>query len=104
MRAVKVGLAAALLLCSVNGAARAQPEPSEAPSTFAETIDVRVVNAPPAAAEAPTLPNTPERWLAEAAAHYQRSDLEQMASAARRALELTNRGPGARVEEDPGLS
>ncbi len=44
MRAVKVGLAAALLLCSVNGAARAQPEPSEAPSTFAETIDVRVVN------------------------------------------------------------
>lgn len=48
------------------------------------------VDAPSALAEAPPRPDTAERWLAEAAAHYQRSELEQMAGAARRALELTD--------------
>ncbi len=71
-----------------------------AATTSVVAFDLDAGNAPTEAAEAPTLPNTPERWLAEAAAHYQRSDLEQMASAARRALDLTKRGPGARVEED----
>ncbi len=43
-----------------------------------------------AATEAPSPPDTAEQWLAEAAAHYQRSELEAMANAARRALELTD--------------
>ena len=56
--------------------------------------------APAVVTEAPSPPDTAERWLAEAAAHYQRSELEQMANAARRALELTNRGSGASSGND----
>ncbi len=41
------------------------------------------------AAAGQPLPDTPERWLAEAAAHYRRSELDAMADAARRALEMT---------------
>ena len=61
-----------------------------AATTSVVAFDLDAGNAPTASdavTEAPPLPHTPERWLAEAAAHYQRSDLEQMASAARRALE-----------------
>ena len=46
--------------------------------------------APAVLTEAPSPPATAEQWLAEAAAHYQRSELEAMANAARRALELTD--------------
>ncbi len=66
-----------------------------AATTSVVTFDLDAGNAPaapeaPAAVtEAPSPPDTAERWLAEAAAHYQRSELEQMANAARRALELT---------------
>lgn len=66
-----------------------------AATTSVVTFDLDAGNAP-AAPEAPTVvteapspPGTAEQWLAEAAAHYQRSELEQMANAARRALELT---------------
>ena len=48
------------------------------------------VEAPAAVTEAPPPSDTPEWWLAEAAAHYQRSEFEPMADAARRALELTD--------------
>ena len=42
---VRLQAVALLSLCSLAGAALAQPEPApEAPSTFGETIDVRVVN------------------------------------------------------------
>ena len=70
-----------------------------AATTSVVTFDLDAGNAPTvaevrdAAAEAPEpppRPDTPERWLADAAAHYQRSELEQMANAARRALELTD--------------
>ena len=77
-----------------------------AATTSVATLDLDAGNAPTEAAEAPPLPDTPdkpERLLAEAAAHYQRSELEQMANAARRALELTNRGPGARSGKDVRL-
>lgn len=66
-----------------------------AATTSVVTFDLDAGNAPaapevPAAVtEAPSPPDTPEQWLAEAAAHYQRSELEAMANAARRALELT---------------
>lgn len=77
-----------------------------AATTSVVTFDLDAGNAPAApeapavVTEAPSLPETPEQWLAEAAAHYQRSELEQMANAARRALELTNRGSGARSGND----
>ncbi len=78
-----------------------------AATTSVVTFDLDAGNAPaaptaaPAAVtEAPPPADTPEWWLAEAAAHYQRSELEAMADAARRALELTNRGPGARSGDD----
>ena len=64
-------------------------------TTSVVTFDMDAGNAPatpeaPAVVtEAPPPPDTAEQWLAEAAAHYQRSELEQMANAARRALELT---------------
>ena len=58
------------------------------------------VEAPDAVTEAPPRPDTAEQWLAEAAAHYQRSDLEAMANAARRALELTKSGAAASSGED----
>ena len=68
-----------------------------AATTSVVALDIDAGNAPDAAAtvpaavtEAPPSPGTPEGWLAEAAAHYQRSELEQMAGAARRALELTD--------------
>ena len=67
-----------------------------AATTSVVTFDLDAGNAPaapeaPAAVtEAPSLPDTPEQWLAEAAAHYQRSELEAMANAARRALDLTD--------------
>ena len=70
-----------------------------AATTSVVTFDLDAASAPTvaevrdAAAEAPEpppRPDTPERWLADAAAHYQRSELEQMANAARRALELTD--------------
>ncbi|MDE2849637.1 MAG: VWA domain-containing protein [Acidobacteriota bacterium] len=68
-----------------------------AATTSVVTFDIDAGNAPASAAaapavvtEAPSEPDTPEGWLAEAAAHYQRSELEQMAGAARRALELTD--------------
>ncbi len=66
-----------------------------AATTSVVTFDLDAGNAPAApeapavVTEAPSPPDTAERWLAEAAAHYQRSELEQMANAARRALELT---------------
>ena len=77
-----------------------------AATTSVVTFDLDAGNAPAApeapalVTEAPAPPETPEQWLAEAAAHYQRAELEQMANAARRALELTNRGPGANSGED----
>lgn len=81
-----------------------------AATTSVVTFDLDAGNAPATVAEVPAAtaeatdasprPDTPERWLADAAAHYQRSELEQMASAARRALELTDRGAGARTGED----
>lgn len=77
-----------------------------AATTSVVTFDLDAGNAPaapeaPAAVtEAPSLPETPEQWLAEAAAHYQRSELEQMANAARRALELTNRASAASSGND----
>ncbi len=77
-----------------------------AATTSVVTFDLDAGSAPAApespavVTEAPSLPETPEQWLAEAAAHYQRSELEQMANAARRALELTNRGSGARSGND----
>ena len=77
-----------------------------AATTSVVAFDLDAGNAPTAAdavADAPRLPDTPVRWLAAAAAHYQRSELEEMANAARRALELTDRGPGARVERDNRL-
>ena len=58
------------------------------------------VEAPDTVTEAPPRPDTAEQWLAEAAAHYQRSDLEAMANAARRALELTKSGSAASSGED----
>ncbi len=64
-----------------------------AATTSIVTFDIDAGNAPAAPAavtEAPSPPDTPEGWLAEAAAHYQRSELDQMAGAARRALELTD--------------
>ena len=63
-----------------------------AATTSVVTFDLDAASAPTAPAavtEAPSPPDTAEQWLAEAAAHYQRSEPEQMASAARRALELT---------------
>ena len=63
-----------------------------AATTSVVTFDLDAASAPTAPAavtEAPSPPDTAEQWLAEAAAHYQRSELEQMANAARRALELT---------------
>ncbi len=77
-----------------------------AATTSVVTFDLDAGNAP-AAPEAPAVvteatppPDTAERWLAEAAAHYQRSELEQMANAARRALELTNRASAASSGND----
>ena len=67
-----------------------------AATTSVVTFDLDAGNAPaapeaPAAVtEAPSPPDTAEQWLAEAASHYQRSELEAMANAARRALELTD--------------
>ena len=67
-----------------------------AATTSVVTFDLDAGNAPaapeaPAAVtEAPPPPDTAEQWLAEAAAHYQRSELEAMANAARRALDLTD--------------
>ncbi len=65
-------------------------------TTSVVTLDLDAGNAPAAAVEAPAtvadappLPDTAERWLADAAAHYERSELEQMVEAARRALVLT---------------
>ena len=64
-----------------------------AATTSVVTFDLDAGSAPAAVAEAHAAvteaPETPEQWLAEAAAHYQRAELEQMANAARRALELT---------------
>ncbi|MDE2692476.1 MAG: VWA domain-containing protein [Acidobacteriota bacterium] len=74
-----------------------------AATTSVVTLDLNAGDAsvaPDAVTEAPPPPDTAEQWLAEAAAHYQRSELEAMANAARRALELTNRGPGARSGDD----
>ncbi len=77
-----------------------------AATTSVVTFDLDAGNAPATAeapdtvTEAPPRPDTPEQWLAEAAAHYQRSELEQMANAARRALELTDRGAAASSGED----
>ena len=84
-----------------------------AATTSVVTFDLDAGNAPatvteapaatseaPGAPEAPPPPDTPEQWLAQAAAHYQRSDLEAMANAARRALELTDRGAAASSGED----
>ena len=63
-----------------------------AATTSVVTFDIDAGNAPAGAevTEAPSEPDTAEGWLAEAAARYQRSELEQMAGAARRALELTD--------------
>jgi len=67
-----------------------------AATTSVVTFDLNAGNAPAApeapdaVTEAPPPPDTAEQWLAEAAAHYQRSELEAMANAARRALELTD--------------
>ncbi len=67
-----------------------------AATTSVVTFDIDAGNAPAAAdapaavTEAPPLPDTPEGWLARAAAHYQRSELEAVADAARQALELTD--------------
>ena len=67
-----------------------------AATTSVVTFDIDAGNAPTApdppeaVAQAPPLPDTPEQWLARAAAHYQRSELEQMAAASRRALEMTD--------------
>ena len=74
-----------------------------AATTSVVTFDLDAGNAPATVAdapEAPPPPDTPEQWLAQAAAHYQRSELEQMANAARRALELTNRDSAASSGED----
>ena len=74
-----------------------------AATTSVVTFDLDAGNAPATvteAPEAPPSPDTPEQWLAEAAAHYQRSDLEAMANAARRALELTKSGAAASSGED----
>ena len=77
-----------------------------AATTSVVTFDLDAGNAPATAeapdtvTEAPPRPDTPEQWLAEAAAHYQRSDLEAMANAARRALELTKSGAAASSAED----
>ena len=69
-----------------------------AATTSVVTFDLDAASAPTVAEvrdaateapEPPPRPDTPERWLADAAAHYQRSELEAMANAARRALELT---------------
>ena len=70
-----------------------------AATTSVVTFEIDAGNAPAApaelpraggtAGEAPRRPDTPEGWLAEAATHYQRSELEAMADAARRALDLT---------------
>ena len=66
-------------------------------TTSVATFDIDAGNAPAAAVEAPAAvtdapppSDTPEWWLAEAAGHFQRSELEAMADAARRALELTD--------------
>ncbi len=69
-------------------AGNAPAAPAEPPRT-AEARPAEPLTAG-TAGDAPPLPDTAERWLAEAAAHYQRSELGQMASAARRALELTD--------------
>ncbi|MXX63296.1 MAG: VWA domain-containing protein [Holophagales bacterium] len=67
-----------------------------AATTSVVTFDLDAGNAqaaaevPAAVTEALPSSDTPEWWLAEAAAHYQRSELEAMADAARRALELTD--------------
>jgi len=67
-----------------------------AATTSVVTFDLDAGNAPTAVeataavTEAPPPSDTPEWWLAEAAAHYQRSEFEPMADAARRALELTD--------------
>lgn len=67
-----------------------------AATTSVATFDLDAGNAPAAVdapavvTEAPPPSDTPEWWLAEAAAHYQRSELDAMAEAARRALELTD--------------
>ena len=74
-----------------------------AATTSVVTFDLDAGNAPAEVAdapEAPPPPDTPEQWLAQAAAHYQRSELVAMANAARRALELTNRGSAASSGED----
>ena len=67
-------------------AARAAAPAAETPAAGAAAGAPRAAGP---AAEAP-LPDTAERWLAEAAAHYQRSELDRMASASRRALKLTD--------------
>ena len=74
-----------------------------AATTSVVTFDLDAGNAPATvteAPEAPPSPDTPEQWLAQAAAHYQRSELEAMANAARRALELTQSGAAANSGED----
>ncbi len=74
-----------------------------AATTSVVTFDLDAGNAPATVAdapEAPPPPDTPEQWLAQAAAHYQRSELVAMANAARRALELINRGSAASSGED----
>ena len=74
-----------------------------AATTSVVTFDLDAGNAPATvteAPEAPPSPDTPEQWLAQAAAHYQRSELEAMANAARRALELTQSGAAASSGED----
>jgi|GEM_PF-451712 len=74
-----------------------------AATTSVVTFDLDAGNAPATVAdapEAPPPPDTPEQRLAQAAAHYQRSELVAMANAARRALELINRGSAASSGED----
>ena len=71
-----------------------------AATTSVVTFDLDAGNAPATVTEAPPPPDTPEQRLAQAAAHYQRSELVAMANAARRALELINRGSAASSGED----
>jgi len=72
---VRDDLAAATSVATLDIDAGSAPDPADASDT--------------ATASAGSLPDTPERWLAQAASHYQRSELEQMATAARRVIELT---------------
>ena len=66
----------------------------------ASTAVAEAPGAPTAGGEPPPVPDTAERWLAEAAARYQRSEFEGMADAARRALELIDRASGTRTGND----